>query len=80
MSMTDNMNNANFGIVDIAGNPVIGAAAFIYKGYIISMSQASKHPEVAVYIDTLPEAYMMTKVSDVATAIRWCDQNQDKKY
>lgn len=48
--MSDRMNHKNFGILDVEGNQVAAGAGFIYKGFVISMTQIFMNsPDVAVF-------------------------------
>lgn len=73
--MTDKMNNKNFGILDIDSRLVAASAGFMYKGFIISMSQVFSHYcDVAVFVDDAPD--MVYKARSVEDAIEWCNKNQ----
>lgn len=76
--MKDNLNSKNFGIMDVGGTQLPAAAAFAYRGFIISMNQVLNCPDVAVFLDG-PFPQLMTNVQSVEFAINWCNQNQDKK-
>lgn len=72
--MSDRMNHKNFGILDVEGNQVAAGAGFIYKGFVISMTQIFMNtPSVVVFVDTDPSELVYDAIS-VQDAIEWCDR------
>ena len=74
MSMVDNLNYMNFGIMGYGGEKVKAGAGFIYKGYIISMSTVFNNPAVAVFVD-VDGGEIVYEASSVEDAIKWVDSN-----
>lgn len=73
--MRDHLNYKKFGIQDVNGSRPKAAAAFVYKRYIISMSQVFNTPSVVVFRDD-PDPLNIEMVSEhesVESAIEWCD-------
>lgn len=74
MSMTDNLNYMNFGIMGYDGEKVKAGAGFIYNGYIISMSTVFKNPAVAVFVD-VDGGEIVYEAPSVQSAIEWVNEN-----
>ncbi len=75
--MKDNLNHKGFGIMDTSGNQVAAAAAaaFAYRGFIISMSQVfSNTPDIVVFADKDEYSAVLYNANSVQDACEWCNE------
>jgi len=78
MSMLDGMNDCNFSIKNVSAADIPASAAFVYKGFIISMSTIFKNPDIVVMIDDDFSTVEYRAIS-VADAIEWVNKYCQKQ-